>query len=82
MEKNPGEQQIVIGALKSGKVSRKSWIEKEREVDVFDIKADVVKNLIELGISENDIHVSDNTKQRYHPEDLALSLLNQKRDQN
>ena len=65
--KNPGEQQIVIGALKSGKVSRKSWIEKEREVDVFDIKADVVKTLIELGISENDIHVSDNTKQCYHP---------------
>ena len=58
-------------------MSRKSWIEK-REVDVFDIKADVVKTLIELGISENDIHVSDNTKQCYHLEDLALSLLNQK----
>ena len=28
--KNPGEQQIVVGGLRSGKVSRKSWIEKER----------------------------------------------------
>ena len=51
-EKNPGEQQIVVGALKSGKINRKSWIEKERNVDVFDIKSDVVKTLIELGVPE------------------------------
>ncbi len=65
--KNPGEQQIVVGALKSGKVGRKSWIEKERNVDVFDIKSDAVKSLIELGISEQNLFVSDNTKHCYHP---------------
>ena len=65
--RNPGEQQIVVGALKSGKVSRKSWIEKERNVDVFDIKSDVIQTLIELGISEQNLFVSDNTKQPYHP---------------
>ena len=65
--KNPGEQQIIVGALKSGKVGRKSWIEKERNIDVFDIKSDVVKTLIELGVSEQDLFVSDNTKQCYHP---------------
>ena len=65
--KNPGEQQIVVGALKSGKVGRKSWIEKERNIDVFDIKSDVVKTLIELGISEKDFFISENTKQCYHP---------------
>ncbi len=65
--KNPGEQQIVVGALKSGKVGRKSWIEKERNVDVFDIKSDVVKTLIELGVSEQDLCISDITKQCYHP---------------
>ncbi len=65
--KNPGEQQIIIGALKCGKISRKSWIEKERKVDVFDIKGDVVKTLIELGVSEKNIFVNDNTKQCYHP---------------
>ena len=67
MEKNPGEQQIVVGALKSGKVNRKSWIEKERNIDVFDIKSDVVKTLIELGVSEKDLFISDKTKQCYHP---------------
>ena len=65
--KNPGEQQIVVGAIKSGKIARKSWIEKERNIDVFDIKSDVIKTLIELGISEHNLIVSDNTKQCYHP---------------
>ena len=65
--KNPGEQQIVVGALKSGKVNRKSWIEKERSIDVFDIKSDVVKTLIELGVSEKDLFINDKTKQCYHP---------------
>ena len=67
LEKNPGEQQIVVGALKSGKVNRKSWIEKERDLDVFDIKSDVMKTLIELGVSEKDLFISDQTKQCYHP---------------
>ncbi|MAW17273.1 MAG: phenylalanine--tRNA ligase subunit beta [Pelagibacteraceae bacterium] len=65
--KNPGEQQIVVGALKSGKIGRKSWIEKERNVDVFDIKSDAIKTLIELGVAEQNLFVSDNTKNCYHP---------------
>jgi phenylalanyl-tRNA synthetase beta chain len=65
--KNPGEQQIVVGGLKSGKVNRKSWLDKERDVDVFDIKSDAIKTLIELGIEEKNLFVSDNTKHSYHP---------------
>ena len=65
--KNPGEQQIVVGGLKSGKINRKSWLDKERDVDVFDIKSDAIKTLIELGVEEKNIFVSDNTKHCYHP---------------
>ncbi len=65
--KNPGEQQIVIGALKSGKVGRKSWIEKDRDIDVFDIKRDAIQTLQELGIPGEQLFISDNTKQCYHP---------------
>ena len=65
--KNPGEQQIVIGALKSGKVGRKSWIDNDRDVDVFDIKSDTVKTLIELGVPEEDLFITEHTKQCYHP---------------
>jgi phenylalanyl-tRNA synthetase beta chain len=65
--KNPGEQQIVVGGLKSGKINRKSWLDKEREVDIFDIKSDAIKTLVELGIEEKNLFVSDNTKYSYHP---------------
>ena len=65
--KNPGEQQIVVGGLKSGKVNKKSWLDKERAVDVFDIKGDVIRTLVELGIEEKNLFVSDNTKHSYHP---------------
>ena len=65
--KNPGEQQIILGGLKSGKVNKKSWLEKERNIDVFDIKSDVIKTLIELGIEQKDLFVSDSTKHSYHP---------------
>tara|TARA_B100000886_G_scaffold194132_1_gene133765 strand:- start:7749 stop:10151 length:2403 start_codon:yes stop_codon:yes gene_type:complete len=65
--KHPGEQQIIVGALRSGKVGRKSWLEKNRDIDVFDIKSDTVQTLIELGISEDNLFVNDSTKQCYHP---------------
>ena len=64
---NPGEQQVVVGGLKSGKVNRKSWIGKERNLDVFDIKGDTLKTLVELGIQEKNLFVSDKTKSSYHP---------------
>ena len=65
--KNPGEQQIVVGGLKSGLVSRKSWLEKSRNVDVFDVKSDLIRTLIELGLEESDLFISNNTKSCYHP---------------
>ncbi|MDB9760760.1 phenylalanine--tRNA ligase subunit beta [Pelagibacteraceae bacterium] len=65
--KNPGEQQIIVGGLRSGLVNRKSWLEKSRNVDVFDIKRDVIRTLIDLGLDESDLFVSNNTKNCYHP---------------
>ena len=65
--KNPGEQQIMVGGLKSGKINRKSWLDKERDIDIFDIKSDAIKTLVELGIEEKNLFVSDNTKHCYHP---------------
>ena len=65
--KNPGEQQIVVGGLKSGKVNKRSWLDKERNIDVFDIKSDTIKTLSELGIEQKDLFVSDNNKNSYHP---------------
>ena len=65
--KNPGEQEVVIGGIKSGEMFKKSWSEKTRKVDVFDVKSDVIKTLLELGLKENDLKVSANSKSCYHP---------------
>ena len=63
----PGEQLTMIGAIKTGKYSRKNWIEKERNFDVYDIKNDVLRTLNEIGISSDKVNVSNKTKKWYHP---------------
>jgi phenylalanyl-tRNA synthetase beta chain len=63
----PGEQKTVISGLRSGKVSRLSWLEKERLVDVFDAKRDVVQSLVEAGFSQNKLYIDDKTPNYYHP---------------
>ncbi len=63
----PGEQSTMIGAIKTGKYSRKNWIEKERNFDVFDIKNDAFRSLNEIGINASNIFVSNKTKKWYHP---------------
>ncbi len=63
----PGEQSTMIAAIKTGKYSRKNWIEKERNFDVFDIKNDVLRTLNEIGIASSKIQVSNKTKKWYHP---------------
>ena len=65
--KHPGEQQTVLGALKCGSIGRKSWLENSRKVDLFDIKRDTIRTLVELGLDENDLYISNNTKDCYHP---------------
>jgi len=63
----PGEQSTMIGAIKTGKYSRKNWIEKERNFDVFDIKNDALRTLNEIGIDSSKIVVSNKSKKWYHP---------------
>jgi len=63
----PGEQSTMISAIKTGKYSRKNWIEKERNFDVFDIKNDALRTLNEIGIDDSKITVSNKTKKWYHP---------------
>ena len=65
--KNPGDQLTVIGAVRAGKVSRLSWNDKERIVDTFDVKKDVIQSLCEAGIDKDDIVIDDKTPSYYHP---------------
>ncbi len=63
----PGEQLTVIGAIKSGKVSRLNWNEKERPVDVFDVKKDAIQTLVEAGYERKSIFIRDKSPSYYHP---------------
>ena len=63
----PGEQLTVIGAIKSGKVSRLHWNEKERIVDVFDVKKDVIQTLNEAGYDKGNFFIRDKSPTYYHP---------------
>jgi len=71
----PGEQSTMIVAIKTGKYSRKNWIEKERSFDVFDIKNDALRTLNEIGIDSQKITVSNKTKKWYHPGRSGLLTL-------
>ena len=76
--KKPGQQQIVIAGIKSGMISRLNWIEKERNVDVFDAKRDVVQTLIETGLDDKNFHINSNAPNYYHPENLERFIKTQK----
>ena len=54
---NPGQQSTVICGLSAGKKYRSSWVDKERNVDVFDVKRDVVQTLVEAGYNLSLIHI-------------------------
>ncbi len=63
----PGEQLTVIGAIKSGKISRLNWNEKERSVDIFDVKKDLIQTLIEAGYDKQCFFIRDKSPTYYHP---------------
>ena len=64
---NPGDQLTVVGGLRAGKISRSSWIEEERKVDIFDIKKDVVQTLVEAGYNKLELVIDDQAPNYYHP---------------
>ncbi len=72
----PGQQQTVLAGLRSGKISRYNWLEKERVVDVFDAKRDVIQSLVELGFNQNKFHVDDVAPSYFHPGKSGSIYLN------
>ena len=78
---NPGEQNTVVCGLSAGKRSRLSWIEKDRNVDVFDVKRDVVQTLVEAGYSSNKFFIDTETPNYYHPGKSGRLFLNKGKDQ-
>ena len=73
----PGQQETVVSGLRAGKISRLNWLEKDRPVDVFDIKQDVIKSLAETGFNQNKLYIDDKTPNYYHPGKSGRIFLNE-----
>ena len=76
----PGEQETVIGGLRSGKISRLSWIEDGRNVDIYDVKKDIIQTLIEAGYDRSKIYIDDVAPNYYHPGKSGRVYLNKEKD--
>ncbi len=73
---NPGQQNTVVCGLSAGKKFRSSWIDKERNVDVFDVKKDVVQSLVESGYDSDKFFIDSETPNYYHPGKSGRLFLN------
>ena len=78
---NPGEQCTVVCGLSAGKKNRLSWIDNERNVDVFDVKKDVVQTLVEAGYNSDKFFIDRETPRYYHPGKSGRLFLNNEKDQ-
>ncbi len=76
----PGEQNTIVCGLSAGKKSRLSWIEKERNIDVFDIKRDVIQTLVEAGYDSEKFYIDDESPNYYHPGKSGRVFLNKGKD--
>ena len=72
----PGEQETVIGGLRAGKISRLSWLEKSRNVDVYDVKQAVIQTLDEAGFNPQKLFIDDGAPNYYHPGKSGRLFLN------
>ena len=77
---NPGEQETVVGGLRAGKISRLSWIDDDRNVDIFDVKKDIIQTLVEAGYNRSKLYIDDNTPSYYHPGKSGRIFLNKDKD--
>ena len=77
----PGEQNTVVCGLSAGKKSRLSWIEKDRNIDVFDIKRDVIQTLVEAGYNSDKFFIDGVVPSYYHPGKSGRLFLNKGKDQ-
>jgi len=78
---NPGDQNTVVCGLSAGKKNRLSWIDNERNIDVFDVKRDVIQTLVEAGYNSDKFFIDRETPNYFHPGKSGRLFLNNGKDQ-
>ena len=64
--RKPGDQITIICGIKKQHIDEDNQL-KKKQIDVFKIKSDVVKTLLELGISKEETTIVTKTPNYYHP---------------
>tara|TARA_Y100000590_G_scaffold95420_1_gene108284 strand:- start:371 stop:2752 length:2382 start_codon:yes stop_codon:yes gene_type:complete len=62
----PGDQITVVCGIKK-KLNDEEDFKRDDNLDVFEIKKDLIQTLVELGIDKNEIVVEDKSPSFYHP---------------
>ena len=64
--KKPGDQKTVICGIKKEQKNVEKNL-NDKDLDVFDIKKDLIQTLVELGIEKHEITVKEKSPSYYHP---------------
>ena len=64
---NPDDQTMVAAGIRAGNAGDRSWTAALREIDVFDIKADVMAALDAIGAPSASLQITATAPDWYHP---------------
>lgn len=64
---NDCDQKTHISGIRSGSASSRNWLNKKRNYDVFDVKADFFSVLSFYGINLKNLKIETNAPSYYHP---------------
>ena len=64
---NPGDEAIVAAGLRAGKAIPRNWTGGVRDVDVFDVKADALAALEQIGGPAANAQIAQGAPAWYHP---------------
>lgn len=64
----PNEQELHVAAVCEGNVFSKNWLEKKRQIDLFDIKSDFFSAIYSLGLTQKNLTITNlDSPSYYHP---------------
>ncbi len=74
----PGEEILVAGGIRLGKLGDRNWMDAQHEVSFFDVKSDVESVLYALGAPVERLQSLRNAPEQYHPNRSAVFKLGPK----
>ncbi len=64
--KKPGDQKTVVCGIKKKQLDEQDYL-GEKDINVFDIKRDLIQALVELGVDKDEMLIEDISPSYYHP---------------